>query len=541
MKLVLFQSNVATRDERMPVYVLQHPLLAAMLSLYHQKIADRTLFAVPASTASSVRLNGDVCAYSDTDETVVSWIPPVVELPSWICISQGAYIDQIDEARVASLLSKTRASVVCLGVDEQLVGHREQIRYTRDGSIVGFRRHYEDSVLDVPPFEDWPHRVYIRSDCVDHFASLPSDFEAFNALCTAHNLQIHSYAIAGLSHDLNTVQGQLGLVRFIDSHDDYVQAILKSVPGYQCLGQEPSRPRSRPRMAGKAWISRTSEVSPDAVLVSPVVVSDGVRIESHVLVESSIVKARVHVKEKTIVSQCLLDGDPSACPPPAPGKPLWYSSSRQSRFRQWPGWAYIHTLKRVVDIAIASMVLVLFLPIFPVIALAIKLNSPGPIFYRARRQGLYGEEFDCLKFRTMKVGSDQLQDKLRAINEVDGPQFKMVDDPRISTVGHFLRETYLDEIPQFVNVLIGEMSVVGPRPSPKSENTQCPRWRDARLSVRPGVTGLWQLLRTREPLRDFQEWIHHDIDYVKRVSARLDMWICWKTFLQMLGKFAEQF
>ena len=129
------------------------------------------------------------------------------------------------------------------------------------------------------------------------------------------------------------------------------------------------------------------------------------------------------------------------------------------------------------------MVLILFLPIFPVIALAIKLNSPGPIFYGARRQGLHGKVFRCLKFRSMKPGSDKLQEQLRAINEVDGPQFKMADDPRISAVGRFLRETYLDEIPQFINVLRGEMSVVGPRPSPKGENTQCPGWRDA-LSVR---------------------------------------------------------
>ncbi len=541
MKLVLFQSNAAIPNERMPVHVLQHPLLAAMLALYHEQIVDRTLFALPASTASSVCLDGDVCSYSEADGTVFSWIPSAVELPSWVSISQGTYIDQVNEASVTSLLSQTQASVVCLGIDERLVGHREQIRYTRDGSIVGFRRHYEDSVLAIPPFETWPHRLYIRSDCVKHFASLPSSFEAFSEICRAHDLQVRSYAMAGLSYDLNTAQGQLELVRLINRNDDHVQAILKAVPGYQCLDQGPSSPRMRPRVVGKAWVSRTSEVSSDAVLISPVVVSDKVRIEAKVLLESTIVKANVHVRKRTIVSQRVFDGNLTACHPDVQDESFWHSPSTQSRFRQWPEWAYINTFKRVVDIAFASIVLVLFLPIFPAIALAIKMNSPGPIFYRARRQGLYGEEFDCLKFRTMKVGSDQLQDKLRTINEVGGPQFKMADDPRISTVGHFLRETYLDEIPQFVNVLKGEMSVVGPRPSPKSENTQCPRWRDARLSVRPGITGLWQLLRTREPLRDFQEWIHYDIDYVKRVSARVDMWICWKTFLQMLGKFAEQF
>jgi lipopolysaccharide/colanic/teichoic acid biosynthesis glycosyltransferase len=146
-----------------------------------------------------------------------------------------------------------------------------------------------------------------------------------------------------------------------------------------------------------------------------------------------------------------------------------------------------------------------------------------------------------MKFRTMRVGAADIQDKLRFVSEVDGPQFKMADDPRISTVGWFLRETYLDEIPQFFNVLCGQMSVVGPRPSPEAENTLCPSWRDARLSVRPGITGLWQVNRTRRPFRDFQEWIYYDTQYVEQLSPRMDLWICWRTFTRMLSNFAAQF
>jgi lipopolysaccharide/colanic/teichoic acid biosynthesis glycosyltransferase len=542
MNLVLFQPDaVMLPSKRLLVSVLQHPLLAAMLELYHKQISDKTLCVLPMSMASDTRLNGDICQYSATEPIIASWMSSDVEPVPWICISHGAHIDLINEARVALLLSHTEASVVCLGADERLAGHREQIRYASDGSIVGFRRYYEDSVLAVPPFEEWPHRVYIRSDCVSHFASLPLRFKAFDELCEAHDLQVQSFSVAGSSYDLNTAQGQMELVKFINRHDEYVQAILESVRGFQCISHDKAIPGRKPRVVGKVWLSTTSEVSPDAVLISPVVVSEKVRIQGKALLESSLVSANVHVEGNTIVSQCIFDGHQDACQKTGHGSTVWDVPSQQSRFRQWSGWAYINTLKRAVDIAIALIVVVLFFPIFPGIALAIKINSPGPVFYKAKRQGLYGKEFDCLKFRTMKVGADQLQDKLRAINEVDGPQFKMADDPRISAVGHFLRETYLDEIPQFLNVLKGDMSLVGPRPSPKSENTQCPRWRDARLSVRPGITGLWQLLRTREPLRDFQEWIHYDIDYIKRVSARLDIWICWKTFLQMLGKFGEQF
>ncbi|MHC4215894.1 MAG: sugar transferase [Planctomycetota bacterium] len=189
----------------------------------------------------------------------------------------------------------------------------------------------------------------------------------------------------------------------------------------------------------------------------------------------------------------------------------------------------------------AVAVLVLFVPIFPIIALAIKLNSPGSVFYKARRQGLGGKEFNCLKFRSMMTSADKIQEKLRVINQVDGPQFKMDNDPRITVVGKFLRNTFIDEIPQFLNVLIGQMSVVGPRPSPRSENLISPAWRDARLSVRPGITGLWQVCRTRRAGCDFQEWIYYDIKYIKNLSLKLDLWICWKTAKKLISNFIDQF
>jgi lipopolysaccharide/colanic/teichoic acid biosynthesis glycosyltransferase len=141
----------------------------------------------------------------------------------------------------------------------------------------------------------------------------------------------------------------------------------------------------------------------------------------------------------------------------------------------------------------------------------------------------------------MTVGAHEIQDKLRVVSEVDGPQFKIADDPRISTVGRFLREIYIDEVPQFFNVLLGQMSTVGPRPSPESENTLCPWWRDARLSARPGITGLWQVCRTRQPMNDFQEWIYYDTNYVRDLSLKLDLWICWQTAKRMAHNFVTQF
>jgi lipopolysaccharide/colanic/teichoic acid biosynthesis glycosyltransferase len=116
-----------------------------------------------------------------------------------------------------------------------------------------------------------------------------------------------------------------------------------------------------------------------------------------------------------------------------------------------------------------------------------------------------------------------------------------VGDSLLVRPGRFLRDTYIDEIPQFLNVLLGQMSVVGPRPSPEAENTLCPSWRDARLSVRPGITGLWQVCRTRKPEQDFQEWIHYDTEYVRKLSLGTDLWICRQTIKKMVESFISQF
>jgi lipopolysaccharide/colanic/teichoic acid biosynthesis glycosyltransferase len=134
----------------------------------------------------------------------------------------------------------------------------------------------------------------------------------------------------------------------------------------------------------------------------------------------------------------------------------------------------------------------------------------------------------------MRTDAEEIKKKLLAENKnlADGPQFFMENDPRLTKVGKLLRKCQLDELPQFLNVLTGDMSVVGPRPSPRAENQFCPPWREARLSVRPGITGLWQVERTRAKGADFQEWIKYDIQYVERANFWLDLWIIWKTIVQ---------
>ena len=160
-----------------------------------------------------------------------------------------------------------------------------------------------------------------------------------------------------------------------------------------------------------------------------------------------------------------------------------------------------------------------------------------PFFFTHRRETIGGREFACLKFRSMYRDAEKVRQQLQAAgaNQADGPQFYVPNDARVTKVGRLLRGTRLDELPQFFNVLLGHMSVVGPRPSPFKENQFCPAWREARLSVRPGITGLWQVSRTRDKGRDFQEWIKYDIEYVERGGFWLDVGIILRTGWVMLG------
>lgn len=192
--------------------------------------------------------------------------------------------------------------------------------------------------------------------------------------------------------------------------------------------------------------------------------------------------------------------------------------------------------KRVFDIVVASMALAMTLPIFPFIILAIWLEDGSPFFFAHCRETCDERTFPCLKFRSMKKNAEEIKASFADQNQADGPQFFVEDDPRLTRVGKFIRKFHLDELPQFLNVLVGHMSIVGPRPSPYSENQYSPAWREARLSVRPGITGLWQVKRTRESGLDFQEWIKYDIEYVGTRSFSLDLWIIWRTVCLIFKK-----
>jgi exopolysaccharide biosynthesis polyprenyl glycosylphosphotransferase len=186
-----------------------------------------------------------------------------------------------------------------------------------------------------------------------------------------------------------------------------------------------------------------------------------------------------------------------------------------------------YALKRSFDLVVSSIGLILLAPVFLAIAIAIKLSSRGPVIYRSVRPGMAGRPFSCFKFRTMREHADQIQADLEPLNEKSGALFKIRQDPRLTPVGHFLRRFSLDELPQLVNVVRGEMSLVGPRPLPMRDFERLEEWHKKRYLVLPGITGLWQVSGRAE--LDFDDLVRLDFLYLERWSVFLDMIILLKT------------
>ncbi len=191
-------------------------------------------------------------------------------------------------------------------------------------------------------------------------------------------------------------------------------------------------------------------------------------------------------------------------------------------------------LKRTFDLIIATLTLVLLSPLLGVIALAIRLTSPGPVVYRSLRPGIAGRPFACLKFRTMRADAEGLQEELEVLNEKSGALFKIRNDPRLTRIGGFLRRFSLDELPQLVNVLRGEMSLVGPRPLPLRDFERLEEWHKKRYLVLPGITGLWQVAGRAN--LDFDELVRLDFLYLERWSILLDLTILLRTIPAVISR-----
>ncbi len=199
-----------------------------------------------------------------------------------------------------------------------------------------------------------------------------------------------------------------------------------------------------------------------------------------------------------------------------------------------PQGLYLRHGKRLVDVLGSLCALLVLSPVIAVLAVIVRLTSRGPVFYRSTRIGRGGRPFTFYKLRSMVKDADLKRQHLTHLNEADGPVFKMARDPRITSIGRFMRSTSLDEVPQFWNVLTGDMSLVGPRPPIPQEVAQYEPWQLRRLDVRPGLTCLWQISgRSRI---GFQEWMRLDLEYIRHRSLALDLKILLRTIPAVLSR-----
>lgn len=225
---------------------------------------------------------------------------------------------------------------------------------------------------------------------------------------------------------------------------------------------------------------------------------------------------------------------------------LSFARTRQTDFNGFPLLEFetFHAkewqlfIKRVMDLVISALALIVFSPLLLIVVLLIKLTSHGPVFFKQTRIGLNGRKFTLYKFRSMVVDAEERKKELMQHNEMDGPVFKMKRDPRITRIGSFIRKTSIDELPQFFNVLMGDMSVVGPRPPLVGEVEDYKVWQRRRLSLKPGITCIWQVSGRNKI--GFDQWMKMDLEYIDTWSLYLDIKILVKTlFVVLVGYGAE--
>jgi lipopolysaccharide/colanic/teichoic acid biosynthesis glycosyltransferase len=329
-----------------------------------------------------------------------------------------------------------------------------------------------------------------------------------------------------------------------------------------CVAEEAKQARTAGR-SSTVLVGGGHAIAPTARLFGPVVIHANVSIDDHAtIVGPSVIGAGAQVASGAVVAHAIV-GPQSRVPRDRTLRDrVWFNdlddrdhdrpeSSYQARLARLsfepdttsaitavaePAHPSYLPWKRVFDAVFSFIGLVLLSPVFLALAALIRLGSRGPVFYRAEREGLGGRRFTCLKFRTMQVDAHSLQHMLKAQDKLDGPHFKLDEDPRVTALGRLLRATNLDELPQLINVFCGDMSLVGPRPSPFRENQICVPWREGRLSVRPGVTGLWQVCRKDRALGDFHQWIEYDLLYVQQASPLLDLKILLATVISLAGR-----
>jgi lipopolysaccharide/colanic/teichoic acid biosynthesis glycosyltransferase len=429
--------------------------------------------------------------------------------------------------------------LVCF--EQGAVGTQERIALDAAGQVRAIQRHYEPTTW---PFLGGLLASLVPCACdIGTGGRVPASLNELRQMLTDAGVPSRDVLLDGPAHDLREERGILAANE---------QHALDAFG----LANETDVQLS-PLHVGQGHV-----IDPTARLLGPIVIHGGARIGAHATVLGpAVIGERANIGRGVVIAHATVGPDSAVPAETVVRDRAWFGHGQLNTSAQEPesmsygerlarigqhtrdhrvvepaGPSAYFLAKRVLDFVIAAIGLILLSPLFAIIAAAIRLESEGPIFYGDKREGWRTRRFKCWKFRTMYTGAHLAQRQLAALDQTDGPHFKVDRDPRVTRVGRILRALNLDEVPQLFNVLNGEMSLVGPRPSPFRENQVCVPWRAARLSVRPGITGFWQVCRHNRAAGDFHQWIEYDLLYVQHLSLWLDVKILLATVLTLGGK-----
>jgi lipopolysaccharide/colanic/teichoic acid biosynthesis glycosyltransferase/carbonic anhydrase/acetyltransferase-like protein (isoleucine patch superfamily) len=415
-------------------------------------------------------------------------------------------------------------------LDANVGGTSEWVDIDAHGQISRVQRYYDDLT--------WSYAVGVAASLVPVWCLKTMRRERCTSLLSlrsalsAAGIPCRDVPLTGRAFDLSHEREFLMLTESIVRGMDPESAASSRVASAGQIDQSA-------RIVGSVVVQSGARIERNATVIGPAVIGAGAIVGSGALVVQSVVNKEVRIPSGSVVRHRLVSDathdTPIAQDPPA-YDPLAVRGFRSEMRQEKPAARIYASVKLLVESTLATLALIVLSPLLAAVAILIKLESKGPVLFIDRREARGQKTFGCFKFRTMRTGADLLQRQLREQNDVDGPQFKLEKDPRLTRIGRWIRPCSIDELPQLINVMLGQMSLVGPRPSPFRENQTCVPWRDGRLSVRPGITGLWQVCRHNRGDGDFHQWIHYDLLYVQHMSPLVDLKIVLATILTLGGK-----
>lgn len=463
---------------------------------------------------------------------------------SFLVLNGSIFLRDIDFAEISADHYR-RGSAITIGVKKRAwLASEEGIHVEEDGSVKGFSIIHSSRVKKSPFMATG---VYVFNPVVFDFINTNGFFDIKEQLIPAlmqQALPVHACEIEGVYKGISTVED------YFDTHRECLLRGSLPLEGMQEIAEDvyvSERVLISPKayIIGPAFIGSDTEIGANAQIIGPVVIGNNCIIGEGTMLRESIAWNNVVLEGRSKLIHCIITGGLRVKQMTLNDKVLVdnlkHSDLNFAAFSNtFNGIVETSALglgkfkfllflaaKRLIDVFASLALLVLLSPLFLLISIAIKLESHGPVIFKQARCGKDGHDFKMLKFRSMEKDADAKQQDLIAKKSVDGPVFKLDNDPRITRVGRFLRKTSIDEFPQLVNVLKGEMSLVGPRPLVMDEMKFSPSWRSIRLKVKPGITGMWQV-EGRGGV-SFHDWISYDVHYVKHQSLFLDFKILLKT------------